>query len=162
MNQTTPSVTSDVGAFRRHLRVLEREVMRQLEAETRCCEVTVSQCHVLLELALSDFSLNGLAGALDLDSSTLSRTVDALVRAGLVKRTEDPSDRRALRLSLTAAGQAKVGSINETCDRYYAHLLAGMGEQDKQGVLRAVELMAERMRALRGGSCCSRTDRADG
>ncbi len=135
--------------------------MRQLEADTRCCGVTVSQCHALLELAASDLSLTSLAAALDLDTSTLSRTVDALVRAGLVDRTEDPSDRRALRIALSPAGQAKVASINETCDRNYADLLDGMSEQDRLTVLRAVGLLADRMRSLRGSPCCSITEGVD-
>ena len=152
------SDTPDIVAFRRELRGLEREVMRQLEADTRCCGVTVSQCHTLLELAASNLSLTGLAGALELDASTLSRTVDTLVRAGLVARTEDHSDRRLIQLTLTAAGRAKVDFIDEKCNQYYAELLAGMSERDKRGALRTVGLLAERMRSLRGTSCCSRTE----
>jgi DNA-binding MarR family transcriptional regulator len=147
-----------LAAFRRQLRVLEREVVRQLEADTGCCGVTLAQCHTLLELATAELSLTGVSAALGLDTSTLSRTVDGLVRAGLVDRAEDPADRRSLRLTLTAAGRAKVAFIDETCNRYYAGLLAGMSERDRRCVLRAVGLLAEGMRSRRGASCCSRTD----
>ncbi len=155
---STPPDQTTIAAFRRQLRVLEREVVGQLETDTRCCGVTLSQCHTLLELAASDLSLTGLANALDLDTSTLSRTVDGLVRAGLVDRTEDASDRRLLRVTLTPAGRAKVASIDDTCNRYYADLLAGMNERDRRSVLRAVGLLADRMRSLRGSSSCSRTE----
>ncbi|HEY3416310.1 MAG TPA: hypothetical protein VGM23_05440, partial [Armatimonadota bacterium] len=53
--------------FRRQLRALERELVRQLEADTSCCGVTLAQCHALLELATAELSLSGLAAALDLD-----------------------------------------------------------------------------------------------
>lgn len=151
-----------ITAFRRQLRVLERELVLQLVADTGCCGVTLAQCHTLLELEASELSLTGLAAALDLDTSTLSRTVDGLVRAGMVARAEDASDRRSLRLTLTPAGRAKVAFINTTCNRYYGDLLAGMNERDRRCVARAVELLAERMRSLRGVACWARTEEGNG
>jgi len=137
-------------------------VVRQLEADTQCCGVTLSQCHALLELAESEMSLSGLAAALDLDPSTLSRTVDGLVRAGFVERAEDATDRRSLRLTLTAAGRAKVACIDGVCNKYYGELLAGWGEKDQRCVLRAVALLAERMRNLRAAESCSKTECCNG
>ena len=102
------SQTKFIREFRRDLRVLEREAVRHLEGETSCCGVTLGQCHAILELSFSDSSLTALAAALDLDTSTQSRTVDGLVKAGWVERTQDAGDRRAVRLALTAAGRAKV------------------------------------------------------
>lgn len=137
-------------------------MVSQLEADTGCCGVTLAQCHTLIELKASRLSLTGLAAALGLDSSTLSRTVDGLVRAGLVERAEDASDRRSLRLTLTPAGRAKVAFIDATCNRYYAALLAGMSERDRRSVLRAVGLLAERMRSLRAAPSCSKTEGCNG
>jgi DNA-binding MarR family transcriptional regulator len=159
---SAPPQPATVAAFRRQLRVLEREVVRQLEADTGCCGVTLAQCHALLELAATELSLTGLAAALDLDASTMSRTVDGLVRAGMVDRAEDASDRRSLRLALTPAGRAKVAYIDGICNRYYANLLAGMNQRDLRCVLRAVGLLGERMRSLRGAACCPRTEDRDG
>jgi len=56
--------------------------MRQLERHAMLRSHAV-QCHALLELAESEMSLSGLAAALDLDPSTLSRTVDGLVAPAL-------------------------------------------------------------------------------
>jgi DNA-binding MarR family transcriptional regulator len=134
--------------FRRDLRVLEREMTRQLEGETTCCGVTLAQCHTLLELTPGG-SLTTLAAALGLDTSTLSRTVDGLVRAGLVKRAQDTADRRCLCVTLTPAGRNKVAEIDNRCNRYYAALLAGMTERDRQHVVRAIRLLADGMRRLR-------------
>jgi DNA-binding MarR family transcriptional regulator len=151
-----------IADFRRHLRAMEREVVRQLEADTQCCGVTLSQCHALLELAESEMSLSGLAAALDLDPSTLSRTVDGLVRAAFVERAEDAADRRSLRLTLTEAGRAKVAFIDSVCNKYYGELLAGWGENDQRVVLRAVGLLAERMRSLRATECASKREGCNG
>jgi DNA-binding MarR family transcriptional regulator len=162
---TTRSVApkpAAIAAFRRQLRVLEREVVRQLVEDTGCCGVTMAQCHTLVELAAAELSLTGLAAALGLDTSTLSRTVDGLVRAGLVKRAEDAVDRRSVRLTLTPAGREKVALIDGTCNRYYADLLGGIGERDRRSVLRAVKLLGERMRSLRETPCCSGTEDCNG
>jgi DNA-binding MarR family transcriptional regulator len=154
--------TTFLHGFRRDLRVLEREAVRHLEGETNCCGVTVGQCHALLELSFSDFSLTGLAAALDLDASTLSRTVDGLVKLGFVERTQDPADRRAVCLTLTAPGREKVAEIDGLCDRYYQSLFDDMSDPDRKCVGRAIKLLAELMRAHRtapegGGACCSST-----
>jgi DNA-binding MarR family transcriptional regulator len=162
MTKPTPPEPADLAAFRRQLRLLEREVVTQLEADTTCCGVTLAQCHTLVELAASEISLTGLAAALDLDTSTLSRTVDGLVRAGLVDRAEDAADRRSLRIALTPAGRAKVAFIDGICNRYYADLLAGMSQRDQRCVLRAVGLLADRMRSLRKAPSSSKSGGCDG
>jgi DNA-binding MarR family transcriptional regulator len=145
--------TIPVQEFRRDLRVLEREVVRQLEGETTCCGVTLAQCHVIVELT-AGISLTGLAAVLGLDTSTLSRTVEGLVKGGLVERTQDPADRRCICVTLTAAGRDKVAEIDERCNRYYAALLAGMSEKDQRQVVRTVRLLADGMRRLRAPQQC--------
>ncbi len=166
--------TAAIQAFRRDLRVLEREILRQLEGETGCCGVSLPQCHVLLELSFGELSLSALADALNLDKSTLSRTVEGMVQEGFVVREATKEDRRVARLALTAKGRAKVATINGTCDRYYAALLDGMPRSDRQQVTRAVRLLADGMRRSRGCApvaelCCvpagareRRSERTDG
>ena len=128
-------------------------MVRQLEGETTCCGVTLAQCHALVELT-SGLSLTDLAAVLGLDISTLSRTVEGLVKAGLVERTQDAADRRCVCVTLTPAGRDKVAEINERCNRYYAALLAGMQEKDQRQVVRTVRLLAEGMRRLRAPRQC--------
>lgn len=145
--------------FRRNLRVLEREVVTQLEGETRCCGVTLAQCHSLLELSQREHSLTALASALDLDASTLSRTVESMVKAGLCERTVVEGDRRSVRLALSALGRTKVDAINRTCDKYYADILGQLSASDRVQVIRSVGILADAMRKLRTSgkaqpSCC--------
>jgi DNA-binding MarR family transcriptional regulator len=49
-----------------------------------------------------------LAASMGLDTSTVSRHLTQLHRAGLVERSVDPDDRRAQRVELSAAGRAEV------------------------------------------------------
>src|SRR6476646_456520 len=50
-------------------------------------------------------TLNDVAKTVGRGAPAVSRSVDALVRAGLVERTQDPSNRRRLALKLTQAGR---------------------------------------------------------
>lgn len=54
--------------------------------------------------------------ALD-DGPNVSRLVDRLVKADLIERTENPTDRRARVLELTAEGQALAGRIDGEVQR---------------------------------------------
>jgi DNA-binding MarR family transcriptional regulator len=152
-----------IRAFRRELRALERRVERVLAEQSSCCGVTTAQCHAILALEEAGrSSLADLAAALELDSSTLSRTVDGLVKEGLADRREDPTNRRRAILSLSAAGEAAAARINEACDRYYRSLLSSLSEADARGVLRAVPILSEALSAwsASGAGCCAPEERA--
>jgi DNA-binding MarR family transcriptional regulator len=53
-------------------------------------------------------TLNEVAKAIGRGAPAVSRSVDALVRAGLVERTQDPNNRRRLALKLTQAGREQM------------------------------------------------------
>ena len=147
--QTKEPLKTTIRDFRGSLRALEREITTQLEGETTCCGVTLAQCHSLLELSQRPHSLTSLAEALDLDKSTLSRTVESLVKAGLCERTTVAGDRRSVRLALSPLGRSKVDSINRMCDEYYGEVLCQLGDSVQRQVIRSVGVLAEAMKRLR-------------
>jgi DNA-binding MarR family transcriptional regulator len=139
-----------IRAFRRDLRVLEREMELTLSLQTGCCGVTVAQCHLLLEVELrGQTSITELASVLELDKSTLSRSVDGLCRAGLLDRETDPSSRRQQVISLTARGKAKTESINGLCDRFYTRLIDSIPSDKRQAAREVVSLIAAAMKTVR-------------
>src|SRR5690349_10633429 len=61
---------------------------------------------LLSEIASHEPStLNDVAKAIGRGAPAVSRSVDALVRAGLVERTQNPTNRRRLELRLTQSGR---------------------------------------------------------
>src|SRR5947199_8484614 len=54
-------------------------------------------------------TLGDVAKVLGRGAPAVSRSVDALVRAGLVERTQDPNNRRRLALRLTQSGRDQLG-----------------------------------------------------
>lgn len=64
-----------------------------------------------------------LADEMGIEGPSLVRLIDLLQAEGLVQRREDPTDRRAKTLHLTATGKAKVEEINRVLRRVRAYLL---------------------------------------
>jgi DNA-binding MarR family transcriptional regulator len=159
MKQENPPAGAELRAFRRSLRSLEREVALALARETSCCGVTTAQCHFLLESeARPNASLSELAEALSLDSSTLSRTADALLGDGAILRDPDPENRRRVAIRLTERGREKVASINALCDASYLAVLESIAPEKRPAVVESVALLADalaRRRKAEGGACCS-------
>ena len=60
--------TTEIRNLRRTLRKLERELDSQLSQQGDCCELTLEQCHTILELgeAKKEINLKTLAKLLDL------------------------------------------------------------------------------------------------
>ncbi len=150
--------SGEIRQFRRALRGLEREIEYSLSSQTECCGVTIAQCHLLLELDhRGPSSIGELALALELDPSTLSRTVDGLVKSQMATRADDPANRRRQIVELLPAGRAKVAAIDALCDVYYATLLDKAPPALKSAIGAVVAYLAEGMRAARcaGASCCT-------
>lgn len=147
-----------IREFRQNLRVLEREVELSMASEAGCCGVTFAQCHLLLEVERRGrTSVTELASLLELDKSTLSRTVDAAFRAGLIDRTVDPASRRQQVISLTDRGRETAETINSQCDTSYTRLFDFIPRDERSAVVRAVALLADAMRQKRRNpeaACC--------
>jgi DNA-binding MarR family transcriptional regulator len=77
----------------------------RLAAELRPYGVGIGQWAVLLHLWAADGMTQAqLARRAAIEQPTMVRTIDRMVRDGLVTRAPDPTDRRATRISLTQRG----------------------------------------------------------
>jgi DNA-binding MarR family transcriptional regulator len=74
----------------------------------------------------------------------ITRAVDHLVKANLVRRQVDPSDKRKVRLTLTDKGRRVHGEIELAISRVEAHLMDGLGSSDQQAARDALSLLEER------------------
>lgn len=133
-----------VREFRRHLRKLERAVWLEMQQDMECCGITTAQCHALLEIEERGVTtVSALAEELNLDRSTLSRTVDSLVKAGLVDRGEDPANRRSSRLVLQPAGTESCAAIHRQCNEFYRLVLQRIPTESHTQVQQALQLLSE-------------------
>ena len=77
-------------------------------------ELTITQIKLLhqLEDATRELTLKQAAELVPLSLPAASRTVDDLVRRGMVQRHEDSEDRRMKRVKLTETGRAVIRKLN--------------------------------------------------
>jgi DNA-binding MarR family transcriptional regulator len=84
--------------------------------------------------------LNHVAAAVGRGAPAVSRSVDALVRAGLVERTQDPDNRRRLALRLTTAGKSFLGRPSSGSSNLETKL-ARLAHSELRAVERAIEIL---------------------
>jgi len=148
----------NIRAFRSQLRRLERQAERTLERSMACCGVTLVQCHTLVELGeAGPLNLSELAKRMELDKSTVSRTIDSLVGSGLVERKEDPGNRRAVILRLTRSGKNQLGKIHGVSDRFYQQTLQNVPEDRMDRLTECLEILADTLSKVDTNSCCPTT-----
>jgi len=136
---------STVRRFREYIRHAERELDIQNES---CCTdgITLRQCHALMEISQREtLSLGELTDRLYLDKSTVSRTVEGLVRDNLVNRNIPGNNRRKVDISLTKQGEAVCDRINRDNDDFFSEALQSVPAEDLPVFLRSFELMVDQM-----------------
>src|SRR3546814_11135060 len=78
----------------------------KLELANAGHDLTFSQYVTLKKLAIGSTGVTDLARAAELNPGAMPRLLDRLEAKGLVARTADPTDRRALNIHLPHAGLA--------------------------------------------------------
>ncbi len=132
----------DSKTLRETVRLLERRFGMLDEGGTSCCGVTFSQCHALVEIGRAgEISLNDLAALLNLDKSTTSRTISALVGKGLATRESSPGDRRYVSIRLTESGSGKFAAIEAKMDDYYDRVYLSLPDDRKGQVIESLSLL---------------------
>ncbi|WP_059013134.1 MarR family winged helix-turn-helix transcriptional regulator [Streptomyces specialis] len=75
--------------------------------------------------------VKALAAGMGIDSSTVTRQVAPLVDSGLVSRTADPEDGRAVVLQLSARGSARLEEVRTSRRRLVSALTADWTEEER-------------------------------
>lgn len=103
---------------------------------------TSSQSRIMLEVAAGgSVPMHQLAAGLHLDSSTLTRSVDNLVRDGLLQRARDKRDRRVVLVQLTPRGQETTAALEEVVAGSYLALLSQLPPGAAERVLESTRLL---------------------
>ena len=84
-------------------------------------------------------TLNQVAKAMGRGAPAVSRSVDALVRAGLIERAPDPDNRRRLAMRLTDAGRDMLRTPSESSS--LASRLERLAPSEVRAIERAVEIL---------------------
>ena len=105
-------------------------------------QLTMPQLKILLLLhRLGDTSGRELAGLLGVSLATMSGMVDRLVAHDLVTRTEDPTDRRVRRITLSSTGADMITTIITAGTEKQTRLLKRLTDGELRIVAEAMEAM---------------------
>jgi len=138
--------------FREALGLVYQRVNALQRDEKRCFGVSLSRC-VTLETILREgpFPLRELANRLGLDASTVTRSIDGLVRDGLVRRTRDERrDRRRVFVALTARGRALAKKLELCADAYSDRILEQIAPERREDVLFSLQVLVDAVDGLQG------------
>jgi DNA-binding MarR family transcriptional regulator len=114
--------------------------------------ITFSQCHAMMEIEdLKNKTLQEISDLMNLDKSTVSKTIDNLHRRGYVLREIPPDNRRTVRLSLTAEGQNIASRVNRVNDTFFGLALQVLPEEELVQFIRNFSRVAEEMERLNAG-----------
>jgi MarR family transcriptional regulator for hemolysin len=80
-----------------------------------------------------------LANYVGIEGPSLVRLLDQLEGLGLVVRKDDPTDRRAKGLWLTAEGEALAARMEETLDELRGRILAKVDKADIEAAIRVLQ-----------------------
>lgn len=138
--------------FRETLALTYQRVNALQRDEKRCFGVSLSRC-VTLETLLQEGPLpvRELAGRLGLDASTVTRSIDGLVREGLVRRTRDEQqDRRRVFVTLSARGRTLARKLVQCTDSYSDEIFARIPKERREDVLYALGVLVKAVDDLQG------------
>jgi DNA-binding MarR family transcriptional regulator len=115
---------------------------------------TGSQCYSLIEILRSgSLTMNELSDKMNLDTSTMTRVIDKLVRDELIKRERDEADRRIVLVALTEKGKEAATMLNSSVNEYYKKIISSIPEGTMDEVLRAVSVLLKAFEKA-NPNCC--------
>jgi len=140
----TSNPATDAEALRELLRILIRKLGVLERSEAACCEMTLSQCHALVEIGRAGMmSVNQLSERLGLDKSTVSRSADRLVLDGLLLREESATDRRYVSLKLSTKGTESYNNLEQRMATYFDSVVADIDQEERAMVLKGLQTLTK-------------------
>jgi DNA-binding MarR family transcriptional regulator len=126
-----------VDAFQHRLMALHA-------TEFTTLDITMAQAKLLYVVATAgELSMSEIAHRLGVTVSTSSGAVERLVELGLLARSDDPNNRRQVRVSVTSAGTTALAQLRELSSRRLRTLLERVSDEDLDVIERAIRIMAE-------------------
>lgn len=130
------STPEDVAQLASRLRAL---VMQRQDAWLDL-DITMPQLRALFAVRRRQpITVSDLADALGQRLAAVSALVTRLVRAGLLRRSEDPQDRRRIRLELTDHAERVLAAVDDRSAARFTAILGRMSPQGRQALATALD-----------------------
>ncbi len=134
---------------RRSMDVVAHRTMRDWSRFVKSTGISMPQFSILMQLHYKGAcGVSDISERMDVTSAAASQLVEKLVQAGLIERTEDPSDRRIKRITLSAKGQDLIRAGISERYRWVDALAASLSEEERQKVGEALDILSDTMQQL--------------
>jgi DNA-binding MarR family transcriptional regulator len=125
--------------------------------------ITMAQAKVLFVLtAAGELRMSELAARLQISPSSASELIDRLVELRLVRRTDDPTDRRQVVVTTTPEAHELLERFRDLNQRQLRQLLAHLDASELAVVDQSIEILGRAIARLRAESPAADTHREPG
>ena len=138
----------DITAVADELRRFYTRTHQRLDRIMREQGVSFSRTKLLLFIEHSPVRSTDIAEMFGHTPRTVTEAIDALERDGLVRRDPDPNDRRAKRVSITAAGVAAIRGSEPSRHAFLADLFGVLDEDEIDMLARLLGKLNARFEGL--------------
>lgn len=115
---------------------------------------TTTQCYTLLEISkFGNLSMNEISEKMNLNSSTMTRILDKLVRDEYILRCKDDNDKRIVIVSLTEKGIEAASKLNDSVKAYYKKIIQNIPEGQVEEILKSVNILQKAFEKA-NPNCC--------
>ena len=145
MTKPTP-ITQPLRAW---MDVFMHRSMRGWNQFAKSTGLSMPQFSILMQLHYKGpCGMSEISERFDVSAAAASQLVDKLVQAGYIERTEDPSDRRAKLLKLSAKGAKLVDDGIQERYRWMDELTSRLSAADQTKISEALSMLTEEARKL--------------
>lgn len=139
------------GRLTREILATSDAFLRESHRLFRPHRLTAAQFNAINILGRSEGGLSQreLSDRLVVDRSNVTGLLDRLEKAGWVKRTDDPKDRRIYRIALTPAGRRLWRTVSPRYDAVVAQVVADLNEKQIESMLEVLLRLQQRAREWR-------------
>ena len=126
-------INPDVSVFKKMVRLLEFKRRQFFEDDWKNCSRMIPRAqfnHLMLVRFSMPCNLGTIMGITGLTSAGASLFVDKLVNTGILKREEDPNDRRNIVISVTEQGQQFLREIDDRLDDFISDYFAECTDEE--------------------------------
>jgi DNA-binding MarR family transcriptional regulator len=123
-----------------------RLLRKTLDGYARDLKLTQAQWRTLTHLSrMQGCRQADLAETLEVRPITLARLIDKLEKSLLVERRRHPTDRRAVQLYLTDAGEVVLKKLMSMAEVISEHAMTGLNESERKRLLSSLMAMRDNL-----------------
>ena len=142
------SFQPDVSVFKKMVRMLELKRRQFFESDWKNCSRLIPRAqfnHLMLVRFSMPCNLGTIMGITGLTSAGASLFVDKLVNAGVLRREEDPNDRRNIVISVTEEGQQFLKEIDDRLDDFIYEYFAECSDEELKIIDSAMRIVCSKL-----------------